>query len=384
MPEVACDPNRWADAFHVPGKGPYALTHSVGCLPWAARTALESGLLVPWIERGGEAWPCWLEQIEHFRAALAALFGGSSSEYCPQSNLSSGLSKVLSCLPRDPNGRRLLVAAEDSFPSLGFVLGRAQRLGYDLRLIPRAEDPSLVESWSRALTNEVRAVLVTHVHSNTGGVAPIREIARMCAERDVLCIVDVAQSAGILPLSFPEIGAQIVLGSCIKWLCGGPGAGFLWMPAADAQSLEPADDAWFSQADPYEHDNHSFAFAPDSRRFWGGTPTISPFVTAAASLGVIRDLGVANILDYNRRLMEVFKAGLDQSWRGRLPDGEMGGTLCIRAGAEQEKITAALRTAAVFFDCRGEVIRLSFHACNREEEAARVARAWMEGSRQCT
>ena len=384
MPEVASDSTRWADAFHVPRKGPYALTHSVGCLPWASRFALESGLLVPWIERGGDAWPVWLEQIEHFKAALAALFGGAAAEYCPQSNLSSGLAKVLSALPREPAARRVLLAAEDSFPSLGFVLSQAQRFGYELSLIPRADDPSLLESWSHRLTRDVRIVLVTHVHSNTGKVAPIQEIARLCTERGILCIVDVAQSAGILPLSFPQIGAQVVLGSCIKWLCGGPGAGFLWTAAAVTQSLEPADVGWFSHADPYELDIHSFAYAPDSRRFWGGTPSIGPFVTAAASLRVIHEMGVANLLAHNRRLMEAFEAGLDDEWRSRLPTGERGGTLCIRTGAELPAITAALRAAEVYFDTRADVVRLSFHACNRQEDASRVARAWMEGGSRCT
>src|SRR5262245_29450475 len=108
------------NSFLVPGNGPYLLTHSVGCLPRAARDALEANFVRPWAERGGNAWPDWLGQVQEFRSALAQLFGGVAGEYCPQSNLSSGLSKLLLALPASRG--RVVLAAEDSFPSLGFVL----------------------------------------------------------------------------------------------------------------------------------------------------------------------------------------------------------------------------------------------------------------------
>src|ERR1043165_3980495 len=107
------------NSFLVPAGGPYLLTHSVGCLPRVARESLDAHFWRPWAERGGNAWPDWLAQIEEFRAAPAQLFGGTPGEYCPQTNLSSGLSKLLLALPTAAAGQRTLLAAEDSFPSLG-------------------------------------------------------------------------------------------------------------------------------------------------------------------------------------------------------------------------------------------------------------------------
>ena len=360
-------------AFLTPGPGPYVLTHSVGCLPRAAHAALEAGYLEPWARRGGHAWPAWLERIEDFRAALAHLLGGAAADYCPQGNLSSGLAKILSSLTPDPR-RRALLAAEESFPSLGFVLDRAARRGWEARFTPhRPDDP---DAWSAALTGDVRAVLVTHVHSNSGRVAPVAAIAELCKKRDILCIVDVAQSAGILPLNLPALGADVVLGSCVKWLCGGPGAGFLWIRPDLVSTLEPDDVGWFSHADPFEMDIHSFRYAPDARRFWGGTPSVASYVVAAASLRVIGELGVDAILAHNRRLIAAFTDALPAAWRARLPAWPTGGTLCIPLGDRQREVTAALTAAGVQFDCRGDVVRISFHACNTAAEAVEVARAW--------
>src|SRR5271168_397176 len=191
------------DEFHVPGPGPYVLTHSVGCLPATSIDALHASFLRPWALLGGDAWDSWLTAVECFRARLATLLGGNAADYCPQANLSSGLAKLLPALPRSKD-RAVLLAAEDSFPSLAFVLQRARQSGFELRMIERRHDPSNAATWSDALTADVAAVLVTHAHSNTGVVAPVAAIAALCRERGSRCIVDVAQSAGILPLSVPD------------------------------------------------------------------------------------------------------------------------------------------------------------------------------------
>ena len=366
------------NSFHVPGPGPYLLTHSVGCLPRAAREALESDFTRPWAERGGNAWSDWLQQVDGFRAALADLLGGSPAEYCPQSNLSSGLAKLLLALPSSPARQRVLLAAEDSFPSIGFVLRLAERHGFTLRLMPRAQLPDDLAYWSQALTPDVRVALVTHVHSNTGRVAPLAGIATLCRERGILCVADVAQSAGILPANFPALGIDVAIGSCIKWLCGGPGAGYLWIRAELLKELAPIDVGWFSHENPFEMDIHSFRYANDARRFWGGTPSVAPFVMAAASLRHIHGLGVSSIHAHNRRLVQVFRDALSPAWRARLPAWPTGGTLCISAGAECEGVARALTKEGVQFDSRGDVIRISFHACNTDDDALRVAHAWKE------
>ena len=142
------------------------------------------------------------------------------------------------------------------------------------------------------------------------------------------------------------------------------------------EKLEPVDVGWFSHEDPFEMDIHSFEYAPDARRFWGGTPSIAPFVAAAASLRHIHALGVEKIHAHNRRLIQAFRDALPPAWRARLPAWPIGGTLCIPLGAEFEAVTRALNALGAQYDCRGDVIRVSFHACNAEDDAVKVARAW--------
>jgi kynureninase len=364
------------DAFFVPGPGPYLLTHSVGCLARAAEAALLRSYLAPWRDVGGDAWETWLQGIAGFRDALAQLLGGIAAQYCPQPNLSAALARFLRSVPAPVDERRVWLAAEDSFPSLGFALQAAERAGFKLRLIPRAHSPAALATWTDALTPDVYGVLVTHVHSNTGVVAPVDEIAQCCRAAGALCVIDVAQSAGILPLQVDALAADLVLGSCVKWLCGGPGAGFMWIRPSLIATLQPTDVGWFSHADPFEFDIHHFEFAADARRFLGGTPCVAPFVLAAEALRLIKESGVSTVLAHNRELMRVFADGLPASWRERLPQHAIGGTLCIDTGVDAARVAAALKEAQVRCDWRGSTVRLSFHLYNRIEDAARVAAAW--------
>ena len=85
--------------FILPKGGPYLLTHSVGPMTVRGRENLEALYLAPWGEDGGQAWMEWLDMIERFCSELGNLLGGSSDDFCPQPNLSSGLTKYLLALP---------------------------------------------------------------------------------------------------------------------------------------------------------------------------------------------------------------------------------------------------------------------------------------------
>ena len=362
-----------AASFRIPDGGPYLATHSVGCVTTAALDALQTRFIEPWGQRGAGAWEHWLAAIDEFRISLSLLLGGKPADYCPQLNLSAALSALLGSLAAPAENRNVWIAAEDSFPSMGFVLGQAQALGYRLRLIPRAHSPARLQTWTDAITPDVCGVLVTHVFSNTGVVAPAADIARHARALSVCSVVDVAQSAGVLPLSVETLDADIVIGSCVKWLCGGPGAGFLWAREEFARRLTPTDIGWFMHERPFEMDIHSFRFAKGAQRFWGGTPSVAPYVMAAASVRLLAGIGIPAIFTHTRGLQRAFHESLPRHWRSRLALDCLGGTLCIPCGESLEAVKRGLNDRGAHYDFRGEVVRLSFHLVNTIEQARSIA-----------
>ena len=353
-----------ADRFEVPGPGPYLLAHSVGCLPVDTRARLDEALFAPWAGKGSDGWGDWLATVDRFRSSLARLIGADPAHICPQPGVSAALSNLLSGLPREP-GRDTLLASTHAFPSIGFAMGGLERFGYRLQLLDG--DPADPALWREAIGPHVAAVVAMHVHSNSGRLSPIASIVTAAQRHGAVSVVDVAQAAGILPVDVMSWRADAVIGSCVKWLCGGPGAGFLWASPALLARTEPLQRGWFSHADPFAFDIRDFRFAPDAHRFWGGTPSIAPFVIAIAGIDTILAIGQPDILAHNRHLTVILAehAGVPLDMASR------GGTLCLTA-RDTDGLATALTQAGCRFDRRGEVLRFSFHAWNSEEEAAMI------------
>lgn len=353
--------------FHLPGGGPYLLAHSVGCLPLTARDSAEQAFFAPWDTAGGDAWPQWLGAVGSFRSALVQLFGGEASQWCPQPGVSAAISRIISGLAYRPE-RGVILISEHAFPSVVYAVEGLSRLGFRMELV--TGDPSDLSNWRRIGDPDVAVVVMMHVHSNTGVISPVVELTAMAKAKGVFSIVDIAQSAGVLPICVDAWDADAVVGTSLKWLSGGPGACFAWVSPEVIERIRPVERGWFSHANPFEMDLHHFTFAPDARRLWGGTPSVAPLVIAAAGLRTVAGIGVAAIRAHNlglsRRLMaQMGRVVADTGTLDRL-----GGTLCLTLDEHHE---AALKAGGVRFDRRGSRLRLSFGIWNDEADVDRVA-----------
>ena len=362
--------------FLVPD-GTYLLSHSVGCLPRAAREAADCFFEL-WGAQGGEAWDGWLESIGDFQKSLATLLNGEATEVCPQPNISSALTKILSSLPRR-KGKTKLLLSELDFPSAGFALAQAERAGYTVEFIPADGDTGSLECWQQHITPDTQLVLVTHVLYGNSRLNPVADIVRCAQQHEVFTVVDVAQSVGVVPIDVREWNADFVVGSAIKWLCGGPGAGFLWANPAGVERFEPTDVGWFSHEDPFEFRIRDFRYATDARRFWGGTPSVMPYVVARASIDLVNRLGVGRLRKHNQALTErLVREALERGLTLRTPQDpeQRGGTVCI-AFPDPQRVYQRLKEAKVFVDVREAYgVRFSPHVYNDTEEIDRAVAAF--------
>jgi kynureninase len=362
----------YADKFTLPD-GHYLLSHSVGCMPKAAAQSLHTHYLQTWQQLGGDAWPTWLATIDAFCAELAVLLNAKPEELCPQINVSSAFTKYLQALPTPTEKNQILMHAS-AFPSLGFVAQALAGQGYEFTLIDGRLNPADLDVWATHLNKRTAITLVTHVHSNTGVLSPVADICRLAHQYQAKVVVDVAQSVGVVPIDVGQWGVDCVLGSCVKWLCGGPGAGFMWLKSSSIQELMPVDVGWFSHEQPFEFDIRHFRYAKSARRFWGGTPCVAPFATALGSLQTINAIGIDLIAKYNRHLREVLYPAFMGLIDTELDLEHSGGTLCLAIKAQYvDSVKQLLNSKTCFVDQRGSVLRLSPHIYN--DEAAMQALA---------
>jgi kynureninase len=78
-------------------------------------------------------------------------------------------------------------------------------------------------------------------------------------------MVDGYQAAGTLPVDVVALDVDLYVGGSVKYLCGGPGNGWMYAAPHVSAQLEPVTTGWFGQASP-------FAFDPENAYADGHRP----------------------------------------------------------------------------------------------------------------
>ncbi|HXI86602.1 MAG TPA: aminotransferase class V-fold PLP-dependent enzyme [Parvularculaceae bacterium] len=359
------------EQFFAP-EGRYFLSHSIGLMPRTAANALDAAYFSPWRNAQVDTWAEWLAGVDAFRRNLAPVIGASPADICPQTNVSSALTKILFSLPERAR-RKKIVLTEDDFPTVGFVLAEARRIGYELQFLPGGPRLADLDAWTPAFHDDVQLVLATHVFSNTAVKAPVAAIAREARRRGVFSVLDIAHSTGAVPIDLGAWAPDFAIGTSLKYLCGGPGAAFLWTPPETAGRCSPLDVGWFSHAEPFKFDIHDFRYAEGATRYWGGTPSIAPFVLAAAGSKIIGEAGVEAIFAHTQRLLSRFVDAMPrEAVLSHAREGECGASIVV-AVKDVAAASAALSQAGMRHDIRMGGVRFSFHLYNDDSDVDALA-----------
>lgn len=355
--------------------GHYLLNHSVGRPLKSAEASFRQQFFQPWQTLPAEPWDQWLSIIDDFVQGLAHLFGGDKYDFCPQVNVSSALTKLLTAMPMPAQGKLTILMAEQDFPSLGFVFQKVLPEKLTIRFIPKNENLASADSWDRYLTPDVDIALITHAYSNTGIAAPLTSILPIARQRNILTILDVAQSAGVLPMNLSKLAPDAMIGSCVKWLCGGPGSGYLWLSTALNQQCKPRDVGWFSHQNPFEFDIHHFEYHQTMLKFWGGTPSITPYALSSNSIKYFTNLGIDNVRKHNLELQNSIIAAMHNFVKSPIETEGRNGSVILHFGDKQADILTGLQKHKVIVDERYLGIRVSPHIYNDQQDIDAIINA---------
>ena len=344
----------------------YLLNHSVGRPLKTSENDFAERFYEPWKKSNDEPWEKWLETINDFTLSLAKIFNAKQSEFCPQVNLSSGLTKILMSLKQVQKKKSVVLVSEIDFPGMGFALKKSLPEDCEIRFIPANEDITNSSIWDAYMTEDIDLVFVSHAYSNTGQLSPISDVISMARSRDIISILDIAQSAGIVPIDLTALKPDFMLGSSVKWLCGGPGAAYLWVNTERLSSCEPKDVGWFSHENPFEFDIHNFRYHDSALKFWGGTPVVAPFVIATNSINYFTKIGIKNIRKHNQALIAKTANEIDLEFVSPRDEAIRGGTMILDFGSNQQKVLNHLQDNNIGVDLRSHGIRISPHIYNDE------------------
>ncbi|HXY70223.1 MAG TPA: aminotransferase class V-fold PLP-dependent enzyme [Gemmatimonadales bacterium] len=354
----------WRAEFPILGSTTYLISNSLGAMPRGAAAALERYART-WGERGVRAWEeGWWEMPVTVGDMVGAIIGAPKGSVTMHQNVTLAEAVVLSCF--EPRGARDRIVFEDAnFHSVQYLY--AAQAGLRVTPVP-------VERLVDAIDERTLLVPVSHVLYKSAFVQDVPAIVEKAHRVGAHVVLDVYHSAGVLPVDVTALGVDFAVGGCLKWLCGGPGNGFLYV-RPDLAHLAPRLTGWMAHAAPFAFEPPPIRRAEGPFRFLNGTPSIPCLYAALEGLRILREVGAARVRAHSERLTARLLARIDEAGFPSLTPREAarrGGTVAVDP-PDAEAISRRLLERDILIDYRpGAGIRIAPHFYNTEDECDAV------------
>jgi kynureninase len=357
------DPNEYRDRFPILATCTYLINHSLAAMPAAAEDNLREYART-WRERGIRAWAeGWWEMPVTVGDQLGRILGAPAGSIVMHQNVTVAEAIVLSCFS-GRGERKRVVYEEANFPSVRYLF-QAQP---ELEVVAVADDAAIVD----AIDERTLLVPISHVLFKNGEIQDVESIIERAHEAGAYVVLDCYQSAGVVPFDLTALGVDFAVGGSVKWLCGGPGAGWLYVRPDVAERLEPTLVGWQAHARPFAFEPE-LEYAEGARRFLTGTPNVPALYAATAGYDVIEELGVPRIRERSLALTQLLIDLADDAGLGVVSPREperRGGTVTVST-PDHAACHAELGERGIVCDFRPDPqggIRLGPHFFNTEDE----------------
>jgi kynureninase len=366
---------QWRKEFPILEKTTYLISHSLGAMPRRTEGALQE-FAETWASRGIRAWDeGWWEMPVTVGNLIGRIIGAGESEVVMHQNVSVCQTVVASCF--EWNGRRnRLVTDGLNFPSNDYIYFALERQGARVSRVESPDGMTLpTELMLAAIDAETQLVSVSHVAFRSSYLQDLAAITRRAHEVGALVIADLYQSAGILPVDVHTLGVDFATGGSVKWLCGGPGAGYLYVKPGLREELKPAATGWMAHRTPFEFEPGPIEYAKDAFRFLNGTANVPALYSARSGYEIVNEVGVEAIRAKSIRQTERLIALADEAGlrvNSCRDPRQRGGVVVIDVPNGRE-VTKELGRREVLVDFRpGAGIRVAPHFYTADDELERV------------
>ena len=359
--------------FTTLASGIHLLSHSLGPVPRAARESLLA-YYEAWEQHTSEdAWAAsWWELSQQVGDRIARILGGAPGSLQIQPNASIALASVASCFDFASTKRNKVVTSALDFPSMEYIWEAQSAFGAKVEIVGSPDGITVpLENILAAIDDTTRLVAMSHTSFRSSYRVDAKAIVERAHNVGALVLLDVYQSAGTIELDANGWGVDFLIGGTIKWLCGGPACGYLYVRPDLQRDLKPRLTGWVAHDAPFDFAHSPMRYAKSIRRFAQGTPSIPALYSALPGLQIIEEVGVETIARESRRRTEwMMEFALERGWQINSPRdvNERGGSVMINV-ADGPAMVDRLAQRKVFVDCRpGVGLRISPHFFNTDEE----------------
>jgi len=362
----------WRSEFPILEHSTYLINNSLGAMPRAVEDEVQE-FARQWGERGVRAWAeGWWEMAAETGDLLAPLLGVKPGAVSMHQNVAVAAALFLSAIDY-PAERNRIVYTELNFPNVMYILEGEKRKGAEVVVVPSDDGIGVpTERLLAAIDKRTRLVPISHTLFRSAFVQDAEAIARRCREVGAILLLDVYQSTAAVPLELEAWGVHAAMGGSVKWLCGGPGAGYLWVSPEIAGQLEPTFTGWQADEEPFAFRPGEIRYRKEANwRFLTGTPNIPALFSCRSGYRIMAEVGAKRIRERSLGLTEyLMDAAEAAGFEVRTPRDpkHRGGTVSIWH-EDAEHLCHELIAREIVCDYRPRAgIRLSPHFFNTEAE----------------
>jgi kynureninase len=366
---------RWREEFPILETCTYLVSHSLGAMPRATAGYLQA-FADTWATRGVRAWhEGWWELGRETGNLLAPILGVEKNTISMHQNVTVAQAFVASCFTYD-GPRRRIVMSDLEFPSNHYLFEGFRRYGAEVVYVPSADPIRLdLQRFLDAIDERTVLVPLSMVLFKSAFITDVRAVIEKARRVGAHVVVDVYQAAGTVPLQLAEWGADFAVGGSVKWLCGGPGAGYLYVSPDIAGQMRPALAGWAAHEFPFEFATGPVRYAGNPERFQSGTPNIPALYAARAGYEIVAGIGVpairARSLELTRLIMDAARSA---GYRVNTPleDRDRGGSVILDVPDGATVADELIRRGVIVDHRPGAGIRIAPHFYNTAEEIERA------------
>ena len=368
---MADDLLRYRSQFPILERTTYLISNSLGAMPQGVYDALKSYADI-WATRGVCAWDeRWWMLAAQVGDEIGALMNAPPSSVSTHQNVATCQAVVASCF--DFSGKRNKVVYSDmNFPSVMYFWEAQQAHGARVHMVKTDDGITVpLERLLDAIDEQTLLVPVSHVIFRSAYIQDAKAIIEKAHKVGALVVLDTFQSLGTVPVDVQALNVDFVCGGVLKWLCGGPGVGYLYVRPDLGKKLQPTFTGWFGHQNPFGFEVGPTRYSEPPFRFMNGTSHIPSLEAARPGLKIIAEVGIDRIREKSKRQTSLlFDMAERRGWRVNSPrDSESrGGTVSI-AMPDAEEVCRQLISRNIMVDFRPKAgVRMSPHFYNQDEE----------------
>jgi kynureninase len=362
---------RWRSEFPIVDTCTYLVSHSLGAMPRRTADYLQQ-FADTWSRRGVRAWhEGWWEIGRETGNILAPILGVAPNTISMHQNVTVAQGIVASCFSFD-GPRRRIVMSDLEFPSNHYLFEGFSRYGAEIVYVPSADPVRLdLQRFLDAIDERTVLVPLSFVLFKSAFITDVRTVIEKAHAVGAHVVVDAYQGAGTVPMDLAGWEADFAVGGSVKWLCGGPGAGYLYVRPDLAERLRPALIGWAAHESPFDFATGPVRHAANPERFQSGTPNVPSLYSARAGYEIVAEIGVEAI---RRRSLALTRRIIDQAqaagYRLNTPldDCERGGSVILDVPNAKTVADELIRRDVIIDYRPGAGIRMAPHFYNTDAE----------------